>query len=62
MKEDTIHLAFRSKETGRYLFHMKYPADKFKVVEDAANELNMPVEDFILDAIKRYLDANRISK
>lgn len=51
-----VHVAFRSAETGRYLFWVKWPKEEWAEIEEAARITGCTVEEFIMDAIKRYLD------
>jgi uncharacterized protein (DUF1778 family) len=53
-KKDTVSVAFRSKETGRYLFWVKWTKDEWDKIEWAASERNQSVEDFILEALRGY--------
>jgi hypothetical protein len=53
-----VHVAFRSTETGRYLFHAKWPASRVLLIETAAAALGVTVEQFIHDAITSYIAAH----
>ena len=53
---DTVHIAFRSAETGRYLFHVKWPLAKWRRIEAAAALSGMTVEEFIEAALRDYVD------
>ena len=54
IKQETVHVAFRSMETGRYLFHVKWPKVEWERIEAASKYLNISVEDFIARAIREY--------
>jgi hypothetical protein len=54
-RNDTVSVAFRSAETGRYLFWVKWPAAEWKRIEEAAAVEQMTVEEFILQAIERWV-------
>jgi hypothetical protein len=51
-----VHLAFRSAETGRYLFHCKVPKAEYELWERFANRRGQTVEEFIVGALRAYLD------
>lgn len=53
-KEKTVSVAFRSKETGRYLFWVKWTESRWNEIEEAAKDSNQTVEEFILEALERY--------
>lgn len=55
MSEELVHVIFRSKETGRYLFHGKWPLELVEFMEKAASELGITVNDFIHQAIDRLV-------
>lgn len=58
MKEEKVHVAFRSAETGRYLFWVTWTKAEWAKIELAAQYENQTVEEFIIAAIKWYCDAN----
>jgi len=49
-----VHVAFRSAETGRYLFHVKWPEDEWAKIEAAAAVMGISVEEFVHQAIDAY--------
>lgn len=51
-KPEMVHVAFRSKETGRYLFHVKWTKEEWAKIERAAEYSGQTVEDFIIEALK----------
>jgi hypothetical protein len=55
MKEKTVSVAFRSKETGRYLFWVKWTEKEWARIENAAKLDEVPIEEFILNAIERHI-------
>jgi len=55
--KDTVSVAFRSKETGRYLFWVKFTKQEWEEIEEAANSSNQSIEEFIISAITRLVDS-----
>lgn len=49
-------VAFRSAETGRYLFWVRWTDEEWERITSAAAIDGVSVEDFILQAIERRLD------
>ena len=61
-KEETVHFAFRSKETGRFLFHAKYPKEEVDRWEKVASLMNLSLEQFILEAIDRQIQRDIVGE
>lgn len=52
MSDEYVHVAFRSKESGKYLFHVKWPKDEYDRIKGAADLLGMTFEEFVVEALK----------
>lgn len=53
-REGMVHVAFRSTETGRFLFHAWWPESCVRKMETAAAVLGVSVDQLLHDAIEAY--------
>ena len=51
-----MHLYFREKDTGRFITHFIVPDNEWELIEKAAKEENLPVEEFIIKALIEALE------